>query len=580
MGDGHGCPPGGWRAEDLTVVIPTRDRWAQVEETVGALAAQSVTGFEVVVVADGEDQRPPPLPGVTVLVQRHTGPGGARNTGVRHSRRPLVLFLGDDMVPSPDLVAHHLQRHRQEPDPHVGVLGRAVWHPAVARGRRQRWLAWSGTQFDDASIVGDEAGWARFYSCNVSLHRELFLAAGGFDEDFAYYYEDLDLGWRLGQHGLRLRWEPAALAWHRHRYDDEALARRFFGIGVGERMMVAKHPWFEPWFLGKVRRASQAPAPGAWWPLVVDWLPARPGRLLRAARRRADQWYLRRLGPHLAAGWAAEGDRAELEAYLGDDFDIDRLRGHQAAVDDERRQVGDEGRFYRTSTSYLYDLTAFSMSGTKAPYLAELRALVPRGARLLDYGCGIGADGLRLLDDGYQVSFCDFDNPSTAYLRWRLARRGYRAPVFDLDRDDLPTGFHAAYSFDVIEHVDDPFAFLARLERLADVVAVNLLEEEPDDIDLHRPLPIGALLDHAARRGLLRYRRYHGRSHLVIYRGDGGSAPSPLVSVARRRLGRFLPRRAGWFPAPDVDAARRLATGSAPAGGARPEPTAEVRGAP
>jgi hypothetical protein len=91
----------------------------------------------------------------------------------------------------------------------------------------------------------------------------------------------------------------------------------------------------------------------------------------------------------------------------------------------------------------------------------------------------------------------------------------------------------------VIEHVEDPFAFLAELERRAAVVAVNLLEPGPGDPHLHRPLPIPAILDGATRRGLLRYRIYHGRSHLVIYRG-GPERRRPVSAVASR-----LERRVG-----------------------------------
>ena len=92
------------------------------------------------------------------------------------------------------------------------------------------------------------------------------------------------------------------------------------------------------------------------------------------------------------------------------------------------------------------------MTGTKLPYLRELARHVPPGSRLLDYGCGIGSDGLLLLEAGYRVEFADFDNPSTEFLRWRLERRGLDAPVHDLDKE-VPDGFDAAYAFDVIEHV-------------------------------------------------------------------------------------------------------------------------------
>ena len=234
-------------------------------------------------------------------------------------------------------------------------------------------------------------------------------------------------------------------------------------------------------------------------------------------------------------------DLADLQAYLGDDFDLDLLHGHAAAVDREEEDAPDEATFYRTSRMYLYDLTAFAMTGTKDPYFADLRALVPAGARVLDYGCGIGSDGLRLLEAGYRVSFADFANPSTEYLRWRLERRGVDAPVHDLD-GDVPGGFDAAYSIDVIEHVEDPFAFLGELEQRASVVMVNLLEDDPHDTHLHRPLPIAALLDHAATLGILRYRRYHGRSHLVIYRSRPGGIRTRARSALQRRLGPHLSR--------------------------------------
>ncbi len=231
----------------------------------------------------------------------------------------------------------------------------------------------------------------------------------------------------------------------------------------------------------------------------------------------------------------------ELKRYLGDAFDLQRLYGHEQAVLDEHARTGDESELYRTSDAYLYDLTAFAMTETKLPYLRDLTSLVPPGSHLLDYGCGIGSDGLRLIDAGYRVSFADFDNPSTAYLTWRLEQRGVGADVFDLDAGPVPGGFDAAYSFDVIEHVEDPVAFLEILERSARLVCVNFLEEVEDDIAIHHALPIDALVRRAASRRLLRYRVYHGRSHLVLYRPDGGFS---LRSRAAYLSGRLRARSA------------------------------------
>lgn len=229
-------------------------------------------------------------------------------------------------------------------------------------------------------------------------------------------------------------------------------------------------------------------------------------------------------------------EEAELKAYLGADFVLDRLRHYREQLDAEFAAAADEATFYRTSDGYLYDLTAFAMTATKLPYLRELTRRVPAGARLLDYGCGIGSDGLMLLEAGYRVEFADFTNPSTAYLRWRLAQRGLEAPVHDLE-SEVPGGFDAAYAFDVIEHVAQPFAFLREMEARARLIEVNILQAAGSEPPLHHPLPIRALLGHVARHRLLAYQVLHGRSHLVVYESASGSGAVRLLSVARLAAG-------------------------------------------
>lgn len=229
-------------------------------------------------------------------------------------------------------------------------------------------------------------------------------------------------------------------------------------------------------------------------------------------------------------------EEAELREYLGERFELDRLRRSHEHLEAEFAAADDEEHFYRVSNAYLYNLTSFAMTGTKLPYLRELVRRVPAGARVLDYGCGIGSDGLMLLEAGYRVEFADFANPSAQYLRWRLEHRGLDAPVHDVDRS-VPGGFDAAYSFDVIEHVTDPFAFLAELETRASLVEVNFLAPVPGDQELHHELPIAELLAHAARRRLRSYRLLHGRSHLVLYEPRNASLPARGAARLRIRAG-------------------------------------------
>lgn len=235
-------------------------------------------------------------------------------------------------------------------------------------------------------------------------------------------------------------------------------------------------------------------------------------------------------------------EERELRAYLGAAYDHERLMHYEAQLEDELERIGDEQALYRRSEAYLYNLTAFAMTLTKDPYRAWIDTAFPAGGRVLDVGCGIGSDGLALMaGGGHEVTFADFDNPSVTYLRARLARRAGEgmataagARIVDLDAEGLPAGHDLAYAFDVLEHVEDPFALLHAMEAAADLVLVNLLEPEEGETALHHQLPLAALRRHATRRGLVRYARFHGgRSHLLLYRG--GASPPGLVGAARSR---------------------------------------------
>jgi GT2 family glycosyltransferase len=293
-------------AADLAIVIPTHGRPDTLRRTLAALDAQTERGFETIVVVDGEDEEAPSLSGVRVLQQEHAGPGAARNRGAASTDRPLILFIGDDMIPRPGFVAAHLARHNREPDDRTAVLGRIHWHPSVPRDRLHRWLEWSGALFDYRALElegGEDALWSRFYSSNVSLKRALFEPVGGFDPDFAFDYEDLDIAYRLGEAGMRLLYESRAVVDHLHPYDWDAVRRRYESRAAAERLMMSKHDWFRPWFHDQIEAAAGEPRASRLWPLVVDHVPQRPARAREAVERRANRWYLQQLAPGFQRAW-------------------------------------------------------------------------------------------------------------------------------------------------------------------------------------------------------------------------------------------------------------------------------------
>ncbi|WP_443079012.1 class I SAM-dependent methyltransferase [Streptosporangium sp. NBC_01495] len=87
------------------------------------------------------------------------------------------------------------------------------------------------------------------------------------------------------------------------------------------------------------------------------------------------------------------------------------------------------------------------------------------GARtVVDFGCGVGNDTLPLLDAGFDVTSCDYDSPSTAFLRWRLHRRGQdEVPVVEPAQTYGMPCPDALWIIDTLDHLPDIEATLGHL---------------------------------------------------------------------------------------------------------------------
>lgn len=213
---------------DISIVIPTYRRPALLARCLESLAAQSAppSSYEVVVVDDGSGDSTPEVlraaesagGGRLIWESRpaNQGPAAARNRGAERAQGRWVLFLDDDMVAPPGLVAEHL-RWLDAGDDRLGVVGLVEWWPRLRVTPFMRWLDAGDVQFDFASMTEGpvEPPWKAFYTCNVSLGRRMLLDAGGFDERFPYpAYEDTELALRMSGRGFHLDYRPSALAWH------------------------------------------------------------------------------------------------------------------------------------------------------------------------------------------------------------------------------------------------------------------------------------------------------------------------------------------------------------------------------
>ncbi|MEM7308604.1 MAG: glycosyltransferase family 2 protein [Planctomycetota bacterium] len=153
--------------------------------------------------------------------EKNLGFSAGCNQGARAAEGARTLvFLNNDMRVEPSFV-------------------RELVSPIV-RGECQattgKMLSWDGKRMNSAGGgmnfhgIGIQKGYEKepgpehdrpartLFACGgaMAVDRTVFLEAGGFDEDFFAYYEDVDLGWRLWVLGHEVHYAPQAVAYHHH----------------------------------------------------------------------------------------------------------------------------------------------------------------------------------------------------------------------------------------------------------------------------------------------------------------------------------------------------------------------------
>jgi glycosyltransferase involved in cell wall biosynthesis len=305
----------------FSVVIPTYRRCDTLLGVLDALAAQTdAPSFEVIVIDDGSGDATPerlaayrPRYPFRFLSQENAGPAGARNRGVREAAARLVLFLGDDTLPEPGLLAAHAAAHAEQRPHPFAVLGYTTWPRGARVSPFLHHINEYGLQFGYRLIADpDDVPFNFFYTSNVSLPRDLMLAAGLFDTSFPHAaWEDIELAYRLMRRGMRMLYRPAAVARHHHAITFASFRRRQEKAGEAAAIFYAKHPE-----LGGFLAVPQALALG-------DKPPGTLARLLPA-------W------ASLAERHEVPGSRRAVERVLKEDY----LRGLRRGLKEAARFSG------------------------------------------------------------------------------------------------------------------------------------------------------------------------------------------------------------------------------------------------
>ncbi|MFJ3385820.1 MULTISPECIES: glycosyltransferase family 2 protein [unclassified Curtobacterium] len=225
-------------ADRAAIVTVSYDSVDVLPPFLASTTAASAHRVEVVV-ADNDSAEAATLRTITetagarfFAVGQNRGYGTAVNRAVA-TLDPDVRWI---LVSNPDVVLEPLALDRMiataSEDPTIGAVGPRLLEPTgevypsarlvpslrTGLGHAVFANVWKGNPWtkryrQDGEHDGRrDAGWLS--GACVLVRRDVFDRLGGFDEGYFMYFEDVDLGWRIGRAGLRNVYEPAAVATH------------------------------------------------------------------------------------------------------------------------------------------------------------------------------------------------------------------------------------------------------------------------------------------------------------------------------------------------------------------------------
>jgi peptidoglycan/xylan/chitin deacetylase (PgdA/CDA1 family)/GT2 family glycosyltransferase len=238
----------------LSVVVATHNRRELLRRCLEALATQTADPgkFEVIVAVDGSsDGTLEMLAGLgtpfalRVLELRQAGVSEARNAGTEAARAPACLFLDDDVIVARDAVAAHIAAHAGGAE--IVAIGRITHEIPSKRDWYSHMFATTWNRHYD-SLDGKSPDWTACYGGNLSAPRSALIATGGFAT--LPTGDDIELGFRLQEHGCRMTYLPNADGVHVDHKSRGRLLTDSASQGAGYVELSAQRPAMRPHLLG------------------------------------------------------------------------------------------------------------------------------------------------------------------------------------------------------------------------------------------------------------------------------------------------------------------------------------------
>jgi glycosyltransferase involved in cell wall biosynthesis len=227
----------------VSVVIPARNGAATLGIQLEALSRQTYTGpWEVVLADNGSTDETgavaeswaSSLPRLRVAdASRAAGVNVARNEGARAAEGALLLFCDADDLVCDDWITCMVLGAR-----HFDILGGPVHGDALNDEETRRAVG------DTPPADALPEKWDRPYAmgCNVGIWADVLRDVGGWNEDYVGGGDEIDLSWRVLDHGYCIGFAPGAVVQYRYRVGTRDRARQVYRWGMAETLLFRDHP--------------------------------------------------------------------------------------------------------------------------------------------------------------------------------------------------------------------------------------------------------------------------------------------------------------------------------------------------
>ena len=224
----------------VSVVICAHNAQATIDQCLRHVCALEYPRLEILVVDDGSEDDTASIarrhPRAKLLSIPHGGLSTARNEGLRAATGDIVAYLDSDAYPSRTW-AHYLVLGLEEGrlggvgGPNLPPAGDAPTAHCVSR-------APGGPSH--VLLADDRA--EHVPGCNMAFRRDVLSEVGGFDPAFVTAGDDVDVCWRIVEHGWDIGFHPGAFVWHHPRATTASYLRQQLGYGRSEALLASRHP--------------------------------------------------------------------------------------------------------------------------------------------------------------------------------------------------------------------------------------------------------------------------------------------------------------------------------------------------